>query len=197
MKFHAAALLLAATARAAAVEASDFSDLDAFLANVPTSALRAAQSSIAAGVQPTTTAPTAADTSAAAALEAADDGLPSESEIDALIASAAAEFGSAQTPKNVPGAVAARDAATVTVDPEAAAAATEALKGLVAAVDAVKSMAAVTAASAATTATGGLVVDGRNSSSASATPTAVLTAAAPRHAVSGLAIAGMLAAYLL
>ncbi|OAA37806.1 hypothetical protein BBO_07514 [Beauveria brongniartii RCEF 3172] len=106
MKFNAAliaAVAAAATAHGAAVDANDFSDLDAFLANVPTDALRAAQSSIAAGVQPTpdaTTAATPAETSQVAAIANADDGLPSEEEIDKLIAGADANGGNGTATPN-------------------------------------------------------------------------------------------------
>ncbi|KAF1731181.1 hypothetical protein CRV24_009260 [Beauveria bassiana] len=117
MKFNAAliaAVAAAATAHGAAVEADDFSDLDAFVGNIPTDALQAAQSSIAAGVQPTpdaTEATTPAETSQVAAIVNADDGLPSEEDIDKLIASADAQFGNPGDNKGLPAPPAAATAA--------------------------------------------------------------------------------------
>ncbi|ATY59917.1 hypothetical protein A9K55_006874 [Cordyceps militaris] len=196
MKFHTALLLAAAavTARASAVDASDFADLDSFLANVPTAAVLAAQSALAAGVQPTTTAATPAESSAAAALASADDGLPSEAEIDVLIASAAAQFGS------VGDLTARREPQPRTVDAAAAAAATLALQGLVQAAAAANAAVAaaatgnLTAVAAPTASPTGSVVAGNGSAAAG---NEVWTAAAAREALSGLAVAGVVAAYFL
>ncbi|KAM3500003.1 hypothetical protein MY10362_006794 [Beauveria mimosiformis] len=210
MKFNAAliaAVAAAATAHGAAVDADDFSDLDSFVANVPTDALRAAQSSIAAGVQPTpdaTTAATPAETSQVAAIANADDGLPSEEEIDKLIASADAQFGNPGDNKGLPAppaaAAADADAAAAQATPRDA----EVLEALNGAVAFAKAAAATgtapvigsaTVTGGAATATG-LVVD--NSGNGTASPSQVWTAAAaPRQAVGGLAVAGMIAAYFL
>ncbi|KAM3519184.1 hypothetical protein NHJ13051_007677 [Beauveria bassiana] len=219
MKFNAAliaAVAAAATAHGAAVEADDFSDLDAFVGNIPTDALHAAQSSIAAGVQPTpdaTKATTPAETSQVAAIVNADDGLPSEEDIDKLIASADAQFGNPGDNKGLPAPPA---AATAAAAPEANANAAQAtprdadqpapevlaaIKGVVAfakaaaATGTAPGLGSVTATGGAATATG-LVVD--NSGNGTATPNQVWTAAAaPRQAVGGLAVAGMIAAYFL
>ncbi|EJP66299.1 uncharacterized protein BBA_04792 [Beauveria bassiana ARSEF 2860] len=205
----------AATAHGAAVEADDFSDLDAFVGNIPTDALQAAQSSIAAGVQPTpdaTEATTPAETSQVAAIVNADDGLPSEEDIDKLIASADAQFGNPGDNKGLPAPPAAATAA-----PEANANAAQAtprdadqpapevlaaINGVVAfakaaaATGTAPGYGSVTATGGAATATG-LVVDNSGNGTAP-TPNQVWTAAAaPRQAVGGLAVAGMIAAYFL
>ncbi|KAM3428929.1 hypothetical protein NHJ13734_008399 [Beauveria thailandica] len=208
MKFNAAliaAVAAAATAHGAAVEADDFSDLDAFVANIPTDALRAAQSSIAAGVQPTadaTTAATPAETSQVAAVANADDGLPSEAEIDKLIASADAQFGSPGDNKGLPAPPAAAAAqATPREADQPAPEVLEAIKGVVAFAKAAAATgtapgigsAVATGGSASAT---GLVVDSKGNGTA-APPNQVWTAAAaPRQAVGGLAVAGMIAACL-
>ncbi|KAM3558711.1 hypothetical protein MY1884_003854 [Beauveria asiatica] len=212
MKFNAAliaAVAAAATAHGAAVEADDFSDLDAFVANVPTDALRAAQSSIAAGVQPTpdaTTAVTPAETSQVAAVADADDGLPSEEDIDKLIASADARFGSPGDNKGLPAppaaAAAAADAAQATPREadQPAPEVLEAIKGVMAFAKAAAAtgtapvIGSAVATGGSATATG-LVVDNKGNGTATP-PNQVWTAAAPRQAVGGLAVAGMIAAYL-
>ncbi|KAM3449017.1 hypothetical protein MY3296_007278 [Beauveria thailandica] len=207
MKFNAAliaAVAAAATAHGAAVGADDFSDLDAFVANVPTDALRAAQSSIAAGVQPTadaTTAATPAETSQVAAVANADDGLPSEEEIDKLIASADAQFGSPGDNKGLPAPPAAAAQATPREADQPAPEVLEAIKGVVAfakaaaATGTAPGIGSAVATGGSATATG-LVVDGKGNGTA-APPNQVWTAAAaPRQAVGGLAVAGMIAAYL-
>lgn len=209
MKFNAALVAVAAFATAThaagqAVEESDFAELDAFLANINTADVAAAQSSIQAGAQPTPDASTPAspaESSQAAALAGADDGLPSEADIDKLIASAAAQFGSAGAgllPTGGDAAAAAeqpqataRDAAQATPNP----AAVDAIKGAIAAAVAVKNVVASAsgvATAAAAAPTGGLVVDGGHNNGS-----AVWTAAAPRDAISGLAVAGLIAAYFL
>ncbi|KAM3509012.1 hypothetical protein MY11210_006507 [Beauveria gryllotalpidicola] len=216
MKFNAAVVAVvaaAATAHGAAVDANDFSDLDAFVANVPTDALRAAQSSIAAGVQPTpdaTTPTTPAETSQVAAINNADDGLPSEEDIDKLIASADAKFGSPGDNKGLPAPPAPATAAAAASAASAAEATprnadqpapevVEAIKGVLAfaqaaaATGTAQSIGAATATGGVATATG-LVVDNGNGT---AKPSQTWTAGAPRQAVGSLAVAGMIAAYLL
>lgn len=220
MKFNAilaVAAFAAATTHAAAVEEADFAELDAYLANINTAAVAAAQSSIQAGAQPTADASTPsspAESSQAAALAAAgDDGLPSEADIDKLIASAAAQFGTAGAGLALPPAAAVETQATARDANVAAAAqatggasdaAIEAIKGAVAAAYVVKNVfaqapgvAAATGAVAATGAaapTAAAVAEGGSNSTVG---NQVWLAAAPRDAVSGLAVAGMIAAYFL
>ncbi len=207
MKFNAlvavAAFATATHAAGQAVDESDFAELDAFLANINTAAVAAAQSSIQAGAQPTPDASTPAspaESSQAAALAGADDGLPSEADIDKLIASAAAQFGSAGAGLLPTGAAAAAETQATARDAQATPnpAAVDAIKGAIAAAVAVKNVVATAsgvATAAAAAPTGGLVVDGgRNNGSE---PNQVWTAAAPRQAISGLAVAGLVAAYFL
>lgn len=117
---HAAANHTTATTSTqpvAVASSADFADLSAFLANALTQAIHGASKSIDAAVRPTDDKPDAAAASQAAAIADADDGLPSEEEIDKLIASADAKQQDGKLP--VPSALRRRQAPA---DPAAAAA---------------------------------------------------------------------------